>query len=81
MGYGYAVVKESGKVGSKYYQFKNERERKVVPNALSLLSAHSNLEVVTLSNLEVYAEYAPYEETKTLKELFNYVNNYEDVEK
>lgn len=72
--YGYVVVHSRGTDGSMYYAFQNERERKVIPNSLSLL-AEDKVQIVTLSDLQTYAEYAPYTQIHNIRELFNYAGN------
>ena len=78
--YGYVVVHQRGDIGSKYYAFKNERERKAIPNSLSLL-AEEKVQIVTLSDLQAYAEYAPYKKIQDIRELYNYAGNLSLVEK
>lgn len=66
---GYLIVAERGKIGSYYYKFKTEREANSLGNALSL-ARRDGLQIVQVSSLDAYGEYAPYNEIDSVAALF-----------
>jgi len=66
---GFLVVTERGKAGSYFYRFKSDREANNLGGALNL-ARREGLQIVQVSSIEAYGEYAPYTEVSSIPELF-----------
>ena len=66
---GYLVVTERGKRSSYYYEFKDEREANNLGCALNL-ARRDGLQIVQVSDLDLYMEYDPGIQVNSIAELF-----------
>lgn len=69
----YIVAKPFNQQGSFVYKCKTVSEARFLPSALEIIRAEG-VQIVMLNDLEIYAEYAPYEHIEDVKIFTEIVN-------